>query len=434
MRRAGTVAATLLLLAGGCSFAGGGEAARALHIGVDLPLTGSEAGAAAPVLDGMRFYVERHPSIDGFAVSLVVADDAAGGDPNPERGRGNVQSFLADPLVVGMLGPLDASVARREIPAANAASLAMVAPATSSPCLTRDDFLPAPLNPERIAITCASAALPSAAELRPAGVNNFFRLATTDDLQGPAAADYAFHTLHLLRAAVVSDHETYGQALADGFSARFTALGGSVVARLDLDSTAKQLDPSTFLQGAKAAGAQAVYFGGTAASGGCRLRAGMASVFDPGDSTPFLGGDGLVGPSCVRDAGGNEAGILATAPIVDAGTLPGAAAIVAAYRQAFPAAADYSPYTMLAYDATATLYAAVDRAIRASGNDLPVRGNVVSQLSALTGLAGVTGTIGFDASGDTLNRVLTLYAPASSDPGSAWKAVASVDYRTEPPY
>jgi len=432
MRPAAPLAALLLVWASACSGGTGGQA-RALHIGVDLPITGPEARAAIPALDGIRFFVQQHPELDGFAVSLVVSDDAAGGPANPALGMGNVQSFLADPLLVAMLGPFDAAVARREIPVANALALAMASPATSSPCLTRDDYLPAALNPSRVVITCRAASLPSGSDLRPSHLNNFFRLTTTDDLQGPAAADYASRQLHLLRVAVVSDHETYGQALADGFSARFLHLGGTVVAHLDEDPAAKQADPTLFLQAAKAAGAQALYFGGTAATGACTLRKQMEQVFDPGEATPFLGGDGLIDPACLREAGANSAGIFATAPIVDAASLPAAAGLIAAYKKTYPNAADYGPYTALAYDSAAVVYQAIDRAIRLAGGELPVRGNVVSQLSAAD-LAGATGTIGFDSAGDTVNRIVSIYEPSAGDPGATWRHVDSVDYRTTPPY
>src|SRR5436190_809706 len=92
-----------------------------------------------------------------------------------------------------------APTARKEIPVANAAGLAVISPATSNPCLTRNLFMPAPLNPTHIEIDCKAAGLPSAADLRPAHTNDFFRLTTTDELQGAAAADYMVKDLHLLR-------------------------------------------------------------------------------------------------------------------------------------------------------------------------------------------------------------------------------------------
>src|ERR1700694_226737 len=171
----------------------------------NAPLTGAEAPAAVPALNGIRFYVDKHPTISGFQVQFKTTDDARGGKPSPELGAANVQRFVAGSNVVAVLGPFDASVARREIPIANGADLAMVTPAISLPCLTRDVFVPALLNPAYTPISCKTAGLPSASELRPKHVNNFFRLTATDELQGAAAADYAYGRFHVLRAAVISD-------------------------------------------------------------------------------------------------------------------------------------------------------------------------------------------------------------------------------------
>src|SRR5437660_10955 len=87
---------------------------------------------------------------------------------------------------------------------------------------------------------------------------------------GAAAADFAYLNLHIQRAAVISDHEAYGQGLADSFIARLSTLGGSVLGHLDLAPGAA--DAAPFLRGMKDAGAQAIYYGGESHAG-CSLRA-----------------------------------------------------------------------------------------------------------------------------------------------------------------
>ena len=170
MRRA---FALLLVLCTGCTFGGSPNLpGKPLHIGVDLPLTGPEGRAGLTALNGVRFYVRTHPTLAGFTVALTVTDDAGGGPANPSRGLINLQGFLKDANVMAMIGPLDGSVARQQIPTANAAGLAMITPATSNPCLTRDIYMPALLNPARTAISCSQAHLPLASELRPAVANS----------------------------------------------------------------------------------------------------------------------------------------------------------------------------------------------------------------------------------------------------------------------
>lgn len=406
-----------------------GQARNVIRIGVDLPMSGAEARSAAPALYGIKFYVQTHPTIDGFTVELRNADD----EGEPSLGAANVRAFLTDPHLIAMLGPFDASVARQEIPVANAADLAMVSPATSNPCLTRDVFTPARLNPSRIPITCKQAGLPAATDLRPSRKNNFFRLTTTDELQGAAAAEYAFRKLRLLRAGVVSDREAYGQGLAYAFSARFTSLGGTVTGQFELDP--KNPSAAGFLKSARADGAQAIYYGGGTGGGGCAMRAEMATIFDPREAAPMLGGDGIAeDPACVTAAGQNSLGIYATVPIVDADSRPAAASTIRSFKAAFGSTADYGPYTIVAYDATAVLYSALGAAIQAAGGVLPGRRDVTAKVALTDGLAGVTGTLGFDRAGDTINRVVSVFEATSANPRVPWKAVDAVDYSAKLPY
>ena len=432
-RAAWLSAAVLLVVCEACASIGTpATTGPQLRVGVDLPLTGHEARAAVPALNGVRYFVKTHPRLDGFQVVLTTADDARGGFPNPNRGASNVEGFVADSTLMAMIGPFDAAVARKEIPIANLAGLGMVSPATSNPCLTRDVFIPALLNPARTEIACKSAGLPAASDLRPAHTNNFFRLTTTDELQGAAAADFAYLNLHIQRAAVISDHEAYGQGLADSFIARLSTLGGSVVGHLDLAPGAA--DAAPFLRGMKDAGAQAIYYGGESHAG-CSLRAQMKALFPLGGATPFIGGDGIAqDPACIVSAGGNTPGIFATVPIADAVARPGAAATIQGFKASFGSTADYGPYTIVAYDATAVVYAALDRAIRDAGGRLPARSKVTAELALTSGLAGAIGTLGFDAAGDTSNRLVSIFEATSADPRSPWKLVDSVDYSARLPY
>jgi branched-chain amino acid transport system substrate-binding protein len=432
-RRFDTLSSLLaaLLILGACTL---GAPRPSLTIGVDLPLTGDEGRAAMPALNGIRFYLQQHPSLDGFDIVLSAKDDSVGRVPQALRGAANVQAFVNDPGVVAVIGPFDSSVARVEIPIANLASLVMVSPATSSPCLTRSIYLPATLNPAHTPVRCSDVGLPSAAELRPSGINNYFRLATTDDLQGPAAADFAFHTLHLVRVATISDHEAYGQALSGSFATRFVNLGGSVVGRMDIDPSATT-DVVAYLKRMKADGVQAIYFGGVTAGKGCAIRAQMAGVFDAGEATPYLSGDGLAeDPVCVQQAGDNAAGIYATVPGIDPATTATAAPLLQAFKAVYPKAADFGPATASAYDAVAIIYAALDRAIKAAGGRKPARADVISQVAATLDFAGATGVIGFDPAGDNTHRVISVLEATGPDPRAPWRAAGAIDYTATLPY
>jgi branched-chain amino acid transport system substrate-binding protein len=423
--------ALMLVLVAACSTA---PPSKVLEIGVDLPMTGVLGRAGKPALNGVQFFVDRHPNLDGFTVRIVSRDDAVNGVDSPAQGESNVQSLAADPLVAGVIGPFDSNVARKAIPVANAAHLALISPAVSSRCLTKEPYLPAPLSLSRTEISCKAAGLPSPAQLRPTGSNNFFRLAATDELQGPAAADFAYKNLQMRRIAVLSDHEAYGQALAAAFTARFEGLGGSVVGRVDFDP-AGSINLIAFMRAAKADGAQALYFGGVTGNHGCVIRAQMASVFVAGEAAPLMGGDGIAqDPDCVRNAGPNAVGIYATVPSATADAISTAQPLIAAFKAKHRSPADYGGYTIAAYDAAGILYAAIDRAIKSAGGKLPARDAVIKELAATTAFSGATGTIGFDKSGDTTLRLVSLFESKSADPTAPWTYVTAVDYSAALPY
>jgi branched-chain amino acid transport system substrate-binding protein len=407
---------------------------KVIKIGVDLPLVGADGRAGMPVLNGVRFFVEQHPTLDGYTIEITSRDDAVDGADDPSRGASNVKALVADPLVLGVIGPFDSSVARKTIPIANTAHLALISPTVSSRCLTKEPYLAAGLSPSRTAVSCAAAGFVTPAELRPAGTNNFFRLATTDDLQGPAAADFAYKNLGVRRVAVLSDHEAYGQALAAGFTTRFEKQGGSVVATVDFDPNGST-DFRVFLRAAKADGAQAIYYGGVTRNHGCVIRAQMASIFPVGEAMPYLGGDGIAqDPDCVRHAGANAIGIYATVPTAMPDTIAGAQPVIAAFKAHRHNAADYSAYTIAAYDSAGVLYAAIDSAIKGAGGKLPTRDRVVDRLAATAVFTGAGGTFGFDASGDTTKRLVTVYESRSADPAQPWALVVAVDYSMTLPY
>jgi branched-chain amino acid transport system substrate-binding protein len=420
-----------LVFVGACR---GGTPAKVIRIGVDLPLSGAAGRVGQTALNGVQFFVDQHPTIGGFTVQVVAQNDGIGGVDDPGQGTHNISALAADPEVMGVIGPFNSSVARREIPVANDAHLAMISPAVSSRCLTKEPFLPAGLSRTHAEITCKAVGLPTPVELRPTGTNNFFRLVTTDDLQGPAAADYGYRNLLLRRVAVLSDHEAYGQALASGFMTRFIRLGGSIVGTLDFDPNSR-LDLTAFMRHAKGDGAQAIYFGGVTANHGCVIRAQMATVFSVGEAAPFLGGDGIAkDPNCVRNAGANAVGMYATVAAAAPDIIPNAQPVIEAFKAQYRNASDYSGYTIPAYDSAAILYGAIDRAMVAAGGKLPARDSVVAEVAATAGFAGASGTFGFDGAGDTTLRVVSVFESRSADPAAPWSFVRAEDYSAALPY
>jgi branched-chain amino acid transport system substrate-binding protein len=407
-----------------------GSAKGTITIGVSLPLSGTEASQGTPTKNGVLFYVSQHPTIDGFTLKVDAKDYAVNENPDAAKGASTMQEFIADNTVLGVVGTFDSGVARAEIPLANQAGLAMISPANTNPCLTKNVYTPGVLRASGTDITCKAAGLPAPADLRPShpDKNNYFRLATTDDLQGPASSLYAFKTLKLTSVAVISNNSVYGKGIADTFSAEFIKLGGHVVLRQDYDP-ANTNDFKTFLTSAKAKGAQAVYFGGLTASKGCVIRQQMNGIFPTGEATPFMGGDGIAqDPACTRASGQNAVGVFGTVASVNPDKVDSATSTIAAFKAAYPTKSDYGSYTMVAYDCAGVIVAAIDRAIKANNGNMPTREAVRAEIAKTSGYAGVTGTIGFDANGDNSAAIVSLYEDKSTDPNVDWVYIRDYDF------
>ncbi len=414
----------------GCGTSSSSTNKGTITIGVSLPLTGAEASQGTPTKNGVLFYISQHPTIDGFTLKVVSKDYAVNGSPDASKGAATMQEFIADATVLGVVGTFDSGVARAEIPLANQAYLSMVSPANTNPCLTKTVYTPGFLRASGTDITCKAAGLPAPADLRKTypDKNNYFRLATTDDLQGPANSLYAFNTLKLTKVAVISNNSVYGKGIADTFTAEFVKLGGTVVKRQDYDP-ANTNDFKAFLTSAKALGAQAIYYGGLSADKGCVIRQQMIGIFPTGEATPFLGGDGIAqDPTCTRTAGQNAVGIFATVASVNPDQVPAASSTIAAFKVAYPTKSDYGSYTMVAYDCAGVIVAAIDRAIKANNGNMPTRDAVRAEIAKTSGYAGVTGTIGFNAAGDNSAEIVSLYEDKSTDPNADWAYIKAYDF------
>jgi branched-chain amino acid transport system substrate-binding protein len=394
------IVATAALFAFACGGSGGGTGGGnankgTIKIGVDLPESGSEASDGVPTLHGIQYAVDQTGSIDGFKLAVDNHDDAPSGAHDPNVGASNVRTMIADTDVLGMIGPFNSSVAKVEIPIANQANLAIISPANTNPCLTKN------------IAACNAAGGYHPADLRPSGTNNYFRVAATDDHQGGALADYVYQTVGIKKVGVIDDNEVYGYGIAHAFADEFKKDGGTVVSIQDSD-TSSESSFAAVINTWNSQGAEAVYFGGTTSTKGCIIRNQMTGIMDPA-SHAFMGGDGIVDATCLDNAAAAAKNMYGTVAAADATKIQGAADTISAIKAKFPGNNGYGAYTIPAYSATKILLAAIKKAIESNNGNKPSRAQVVSALSSLSGISTPLGTISFDKNGDTSQQIISIY-------------------------
>ncbi|QJS12506.1 branched-chain amino acid ABC transporter substrate-binding protein [Streptomyces argyrophyllae] len=365
-------------------------------IGVDAPLTGDLSAMGLGIKNSADLAVRnanKQKLVKGVTFKIESLDDQA----QPSAGQQNASKFVSEQDVLGVVGPLNSSVAESMQKVFDDAKLVQVSPANTGPALTQGpDWQNKKVRPYKA----------------------YFRTATTDAIQGPFAAQYVFNTAKKKKVFVIDDKKTYGSGLAATFTSEFKKLGGKVVGTEHINPDAK--DFSAVATKVKNSGAEVVYYGGEYPQAGPLSKQIKAA----GAKIPLVGGDGIKDDTFMKLAGSEATGDLATsvgAPVED---LPSAKQFVADYKAA-GYKEEYSAYGGYAYDSAWAIIEAVKKVVDANGGKLPSDART-KVTEAMQGVAfdGVTGKVSFDEYGDATNKQLTVYAVKNG----AWVPVKSGTY------
>ena len=359
----------------------------------DFPLSGGDASDGVPTANAARLAVDQarqNRLLGGCSIQYIPMDDAslALGRHDPQQGARNFSALAGNASVVGVVGPFNSNVAKAEMPIANEAGLVMISPSNTNPGLT----------------------IPSAdpdidtASLRPTGKVTYFRVCTTDIVQGRGFATTALDTFHATTAFVMDDQETYGKGLADQFTKFYAQDGGHVVKRVTLPGTTQ--DFRAILTDAKYLNAQVIFFGGLSSTGGGIIRKQMV---DLGLSAQYMGG-AITDDEFFTQAGSSGDGAYGAFAAPDTSRLAAGAKFASDYRAVFKA--EPGVYSANAYDATNIILTATRKVLIDNGGKVPADPTTLRSLVrdavASIDYNGAIGHTTFDANGDTTNLRFTL--------------------------
>jgi branched-chain amino acid transport system substrate-binding protein len=333
--------------------------------------------------------------------------DASGNDPNKERQ--NALSCIADNAVLGYDGTLNSSIALVSEPILNKAHMVMISPSNTNPVLT---------DPKS-----RQAQEPDTAAHKIPWVT-YYRVVTTDALQGPADAVVMNKKLKIKSYFLVDDKQTYGAGLAAAMDKYATGkLGMTRVGIGHIDPT----DSSTISSTADAVSDEVVSKNADGVFYGGNLETGFTLAKDiraKGYKKPIMGGDALVDVRWISNAGAGAVNDYATS--VGPDIQSAAKSFQTAYKRAFKsylAGGGFGPYDALSYDAANVMLNAILTAQKAG----KLKGSITKQREAVVAnvhsahFSGATGTGSFDSNGDTTNRIVSVYQVV----GSSWKFVGT---------
>jgi len=392
-RLAGAAGIAIIALGAiGCNAGPGGGGTY--NVGIDLPQQGSELAGSQPVINGALLALKQANGKAGsYTIETpksLILDDAVAGTHDPQTGANNAQSLISNPKVIAMLGPLNSNVAKAQIPLTNEAGLSQCSPANTNEGLTKPEF--------------------GALDVRKAKPTeiNYVRVATTDDLQSKADADYLAE-LGVKNLYIIDDTETFGKGIADNVdkywkdTLKLTVVGHDSVPKTTTDY-------ASILTTAKSKNPDGIYFGGVTATGGARI---LKAAVQVGLDVPFMGPDGIndgtgeTPDSFLNLAGADAAKAYST--LAGKATYPGQEQFLKDYKAEYNL--DATGYAIQGYACMQVILDAITRASATNpSGDAAVRAAVRAAISDTTHTYKIAlGDVTFDANGDTSQKINTVY-------------------------
>ena len=367
--------------------ADGSGSGQVVKIGVIAPLSGALTALGVGIRNGADLAVKQAndaKKIKGWKIVLAPEDDTA----TPDVGANAATKLSDDKSVMAVIGTLNSSVAEKVAPILNSQKVVMVSPSNTNPSLTQGT------DPNE--------------KVRP--FEYYFRVATTDAIQGPFAANFAYNDAKKRNVVVIHDKKTYGQGLALQFKAQFEKDGGKVPTVETIEPDDK--DFSAVLSRVKRFNPDMIYFGGEYPAASL-----LTSQADQqGLKVPLMGGDGIFDPTYINVAKQAAEGDYATSVGAPTDQLATAKAFVDAYNAAkYPD--PYSAYGAYAYDAANVIIEALSKVLPDQSKIDDALRPKFRQAVQDGSIDGVTGKVAFDEFGDTTTRILTVYKVENG----AWK-------------
>jgi branched-chain amino acid transport system substrate-binding protein len=400
-----------------------GPASTTIEIASELPTSGLDRTIGLPVQNGVQMAIDEanhNGLLPGYTLKLTPYDDVGRGNRHDDQvGASNLRNAIADNLVAGVVGPYNSIVAQAEAPIANQAPIALISPTTTYPCLTKNSSV----DPD------CTETNDIAAQMRPTGQLTYFRLSTTDDREGKAAADYFAQHYHKV-LLIKDDSDLYSAGLAEAFQHEWASLSGMVIPLGLRENRSSIQDYQNTLQAVAPLQPDLIYFAGNDPNGTYVLQA--LSNVPQLKTVTFAGAGGTMNSNFLQAAAQlrPSAPVYVSLPIQDpphSGTPVGID-----FERNYTASgySNYRPYAASAYSCTMMLIQAIKTVLQKKGVSTPhgtqdqvgakqFRQAILQELAHLT-YTGVTGKQSFDANGDTTNHTTSFYQLDLSKPQPDW--------------
>jgi branched-chain amino acid transport system substrate-binding protein len=260
------------------------QSAKTLWISSDLPKQGGSADQSASTNKAIKLLLKQMGNKAGqFTIKFREYDNstAAKGSWDDAQCAKNAQAHVASRDEVAVMGTYNSGCAKIIVPILNQdpkGPMVMVSNANTNPGLTKSW---GPGEPSKY---------------YPTGFRNYWRVVTTDDNQGNAAAQFA-QSIGIKSVYVLNDRQTYGQGVAQAFTSAAKKLGLNVLSAGDAGEgwDDKAANYETLFTKIKALNPDMVYVGGIFDLNGGQLVKDKVKILGDNTKVKFMMPDGFTG-------------------------------------------------------------------------------------------------------------------------------------------
>jgi len=340
-------------------------------------MTGSEATFGQSTDEGIRMAVDEVNAaggIKGKKVKVITMDDQG----KAEEAASVVTRLIEQEKVVALLGEVASSRSLAAAPIAQNKKIPMLTPSSTNPKVTEvGDYI--------------------------------FRACFIDPFQGTVMAKFANDHLKVKKVAILRDVKSdYSVGLADFFTAKFTELGGEIVA--DASYQSQDVDFKAQLTQLKSKNPEAIFVPGYYTEVGLIAR----QARELGIKAVLLGGDGWDSPKLFEIGKQAINGAYFSNHYSTQSKEPAAVEFLSKFKAKYNKQPD--GLSSVAYDATRMLLKAIETSTEIKGTAIR------DQLAMVKEFVGATGKISIDANRNAVKSAVVVQVD-----GTDYKYVTTVN-------
>ena len=348
-----------------------------VHIAYAMVISGPDSTLGIDSRTGVEVAVDIKGELLGHPISLTGEDEGC----SAEGGQAAGTKLAADPSIIAVIGTSCSSAARVAVPLLSQAGFVIVSASNTAPDLT--------------------------AAGDPNQHPGYLRTAHNDEVQGAAAARFAFEEMGVTSAATIHDGSLYAESLQEVFANTFRELGGEITTQEAVDPNAT--DFKSVLTSIAAGQPQFIYHPIFVQAGS--LIIDQAKQVPGLETVPLMGADGMFSPDVVEGAGSSIEGVYVSSPDLAAFSADYEATFLPKYRELSGEETPVSIFHAHAFDAANMIFAAIEQvAVQDEDGTLHIpRQALRDALYGTQSFQGLTGNLSCTPTGDCADPKIAVY-------------------------